>query len=87
MTGRQGPIPEPVATRTTFLKRGAMARTPQAGIPRFQMCVGILDIVSPVQSPAFEMTREKPFVPGFAMVAKACHSRRGLREMRTAVPG
>ena len=34
MTARQGPIPEPVATKTTDLNSVAIRRTPQVGIPR-----------------------------------------------------
>jgi nucleoside recognition membrane protein YjiH len=34
ITARQGPIPEPVATRTMERKSVAMRRTPQVGMPR-----------------------------------------------------
>jgi hypothetical protein len=34
ITARQGPMPDPVATRTMERKRVAMRRTPQVGMPR-----------------------------------------------------
>ncbi|KAI6765158.1 hypothetical protein HG531_012257 [Fusarium graminearum] len=83
MTGKQGPIPEPVATRTTFLNRGAMARTPEAGVPRVQMDVGGFSMMRFVQSPALETTIEKPLPLGSGIAAKACHSTNGRSVMRT----
>ena len=37
----------------------------------------------PVQSPAREISRRYPGLPGVVTVAKACHSRSGLRLMPT----
>lgn len=78
MTARQGPIPEPVATSTTERKSGAIRSTPQAGIPRTQMCVGARLMVRFVKSPALLTTREKPLPLALVIVAKPCQSRRGL---------
>jgi hypothetical protein len=50
MTGRHGPIPDPVATRTIERKRGAIRRTPHAGTPRIpvkncqSLCVTRLEV-------------------------------------------
>ncbi|XPS79445.1 hypothetical protein M3J09_011428 [Ascochyta lentis] len=60
ITARQGPIPEPVATRTTDLKSVAMRSTPHVGIPRTHRCAGARSIVRPVKSPARLTIREKP---------------------------
>lgn len=79
-----GPIPLPVETRTIFLKRGAMARTPEAGVPRVQSEVGGLSIIRPVQSPARETMSENPFLPGAKMAAKECHSMSGRSVIRGA---
>jgi len=40
-----------------------------------------------VQSPALLTTMEYPFSPGTAIVAKECHSKSGLSEMRAKLPG
>jgi len=40
-----------------------------------------------VQSPALEMMRENPLSSGLDQVAKACHSKRGLDDIRMVVPG
>jgi len=53
-------MPLPVATRTRDLKRGAMARTPETGVPRVQRVVGGLAIMREVQSPALETRMENP---------------------------
>ncbi|TID02035.1 hypothetical protein CH35J_003703 [Colletotrichum higginsianum] len=82
-TGRQGPMPEPVATRTIFLKSGATASTPEAGVPRVQMEVGGFSMMRLVQSPALETTMEKPLPLGSGIAAKACHSTMGRSVMRT----
>jgi hypothetical protein len=81
-----GPMPLPVATKTTRLKRGTMRRTPKVGTPRTQSSVGGLSIMPLVQSPARETTREYPFMPGSGTVANPCHSKRGLREIRVNDP-
>lgn len=85
-TGKQGPMPDPVATRTTFLNSGAIVKTPEASAPRVHSLCGCPSIVLRVQSPAFDTTIEKPFWPGLSIAAKACHSRNGLSDMRIALP-
>jgi hypothetical protein len=72
ITARHGPMPEPVATRTTDLNNVAMRRTPQVGMPRMYMCVGADSMVRPVKSPARLTMSEKPLPLGFVMVAKPC---------------
>lgn len=64
-----------------------MRRTPKVGMPRTQSSVGGLSIISLVQSPARETTREYPGLPGSGTVAKPCHSIRGLRDIRVKEPG
>lgn len=85
--GAHGPIPLPVATKTTRLKRGTIRRTPNVGIPLTQRCFGGFWIWFVVQSPALDTTREYPFIPGSGTVAKPCHSMRGLSETRVKLPG
>jgi hypothetical protein len=53
-------MPEPVATMTTRSKRRALKITPRSGEPRIQRCEGGDRMVRAVQSPALEMTMEKP---------------------------
>jgi len=79
MTARQGPIPDPVATRTTDLNNVAIRRTPHAGMPRTYMCDGARSIVRPVKSPARLTMSEKPLPLGLVIVAKPClHGSRQL---------
>lgn len=66
--------------------RGAMRRTPHAGMPRTQILVGPVRIWRDVQSPALETRTENSLSLGLAMVANACQSKRGLSERRIAVP-
>ena len=61
-----------------------MAIGAETGVPRTQTCDGGSSMKRPVQSPAREMSTRYPVRPGVATVAKACHSRSGLRLMPTA---
>ena len=87
MKDAHGPIPLPVATSTTRLKRGKMRTTPQVGIPRTQTCVGGCSICLAVQSPARDTRSEWPRLSGTRIVAKLCHSIRGLSDICVARPG
>jgi len=57
------------------------------GTPRTHISLGGFLIVFDVQSPALEIIEEKPVFPGSAIVAKPCHSVRGLSESRIKLPG
>lgn len=87
ITGGQGPIPLPMATRTMFRNSGAMRNTPEAGTPPVQILVGGFSIGLPFQSPAWDTMVLKPALPSSVMVAKACHSHSGLSKMWIARPG
>lgn len=77
-----GPMPAPVATSRTELKRGVKVRKLAVGGVRMYMCVGGCAMTSLVQSPAAEMMMSalKPSRDG--TVAKACHSSSGERLKR-----
>jgi hypothetical protein len=83
----KGPIPAPVPTRRRELKSGAKERKFLAAGLRSQRWVGGDAMIDFVQSPAWEMTMYAEELVGveeamIGMVAKACHSRSGLREKR-----
>jgi len=85
--GAHGPIPDPVATNTRRRKRGTIRSTPNVGAPRTQSVDGGLSICFAVQSPALLTTKENPLLPGFVIVAKPCHSNKGLSDIRMKLPG
>jgi hypothetical protein len=56
----------------------------ETGVPRTQTWDGGSSMNRPVQSPAREISTRYPVWPGVVTVAKACHSRSGLRLIPTA---
>ena len=56
----------------------------RVGTPRTHRCDGGSSMNRDVQSPARETSSRYPDRPGVLTVAKACHSRSGLRLMPTA---
>jgi hypothetical protein len=55
-------------------------------MPRTHISLGGFWIFFDVQSPARDTIEENPRFPGSAIVAKLCHSVRGLSEIRTKLP-
>jgi hypothetical protein len=81
-----GPIPAPVAIRRRDLNKGAKDRKFAAGGLRIQIFLGGLAMMFFVQSPAAEMMISAVCMSGEGMVAKACHSKMGMRlELKCAV--